>query len=107
MAHLGLVAPASLSRAQGRGHTAAIGSRAPVRRVHTAFSTSMIEGKRHQHLVDGALKTIYGGEECLLTPLPTDSLGRIDFVVTIRGIYERPAETTQMRAREARLYNDL
>lgn len=29
----------------------------------------------HRHLVDGALTTIYGGEECLLMPLPTDSLG--------------------------------
>jgi len=29
----------------------------------------------HRHLADGALTTIYGGEECLLTPLPTDSLG--------------------------------
>ncbi len=29
----------------------------------------------HRHFADGALKTIYGGEECLLTPLPTDSLG--------------------------------
>lgn len=28
-----------------------------------------------RHLLDGALTTIYGGEECLLTPLPTDSLG--------------------------------
>jgi len=28
----------------------------------------------HRHLPDGALTTIYGGEECLLTPLPTDSL---------------------------------
>src|SRR6202140_3792232 len=29
----------------------------------------------HRHFADGALTTIYGGEECLLDPLPTDSLG--------------------------------
>ncbi len=29
----------------------------------------------YRHFADGALTTIYGGEECLLTPLPTDSLG--------------------------------
>ncbi len=29
----------------------------------------------HRHFVNGALTTIYGGEECLLTPMPTDSLG--------------------------------
>jgi carbamoyltransferase len=29
----------------------------------------------YRHFADGRLKTIYGGEECLLTPLPVDSLG--------------------------------
>jgi carbamoyltransferase len=29
----------------------------------------------HRHFANGALTTIYGGEECLLTPLPRDSLG--------------------------------
>jgi carbamoyltransferase len=29
----------------------------------------------HRHFANGALTTIYGGEECLLTPLPIDSLG--------------------------------
>lgn len=29
----------------------------------------------HRHLKDGKLTTIYGGEECLLTPLPIDSIG--------------------------------
>jgi carbamoyltransferase len=29
----------------------------------------------HRHFANGALTTIYGGEECLLTPLPVDSLG--------------------------------
>jgi len=28
----------------------------------------------HRHFANGALKTIYGGEECLLTPLPIDSI---------------------------------
>jgi carbamoyltransferase len=28
----------------------------------------------HRHFADGALKTLYGGEECLLTPLPADSV---------------------------------
>ena len=36
----------------------------------------------HRHLADGALTTIYGGEECLLTPLPTDSLGHAYETVT-------------------------
>jgi len=30
----------------------------------------------HRHLADGVLTTIYGGEECLLTDLPADSLGQ-------------------------------
>jgi carbamoyltransferase len=30
----------------------------------------------HRHFADGALKTIYGGEECLLTRPPIDSLGQ-------------------------------
>ncbi len=29
----------------------------------------------HRHFANGVLKTIYGGEECLLTPLPIDSIG--------------------------------
>jgi carbamoyltransferase len=29
----------------------------------------------HRHFADGALKTIYGGDECLTTPSPIDSLG--------------------------------
>ena len=29
----------------------------------------------HRHFANGAFTTIYGGEECLLTPLPIDSLG--------------------------------
>jgi len=29
----------------------------------------------HRRLADGKLTTIYGGEECLLLPMPTDSLG--------------------------------
>jgi carbamoyltransferase len=29
----------------------------------------------HRYFADGALTTIYGGEECLLQPLPMDSLG--------------------------------
>lgn len=29
----------------------------------------------HRHFRDGKLTTIYGGEECLLTPLPIDSIG--------------------------------
>jgi carbamoyltransferase len=28
----------------------------------------------HRYFANGALKTIYGGEECLLTPLPVDSI---------------------------------
>src|ERR1700734_1156198 len=36
----------------------------------------------HRHFADGALTTIYGGEECLLTPLPTDSLGHAYETVT-------------------------
>jgi carbamoyltransferase len=28
----------------------------------------------HRHFVNGALKTLYGGDECLLTPLPVDSI---------------------------------
>jgi predicted NodU family carbamoyl transferase len=28
----------------------------------------------HRYFANGALKTIYGGEECLLTPLPIDSI---------------------------------
>ena len=30
----------------------------------------------HRHLAGGTLTTIYGGEECLLTPLPAESLGQ-------------------------------
>jgi len=30
----------------------------------------------HRHFADGAMTTIYGGEECLLTPLPAESLGQ-------------------------------
>ena len=30
----------------------------------------------HRHLANGVLTTIYGGEECLLTDLPADSLGQ-------------------------------
>lgn len=29
----------------------------------------------HRYFADGALRTIYGGEECLLSPFPVDSLG--------------------------------
>ena len=29
----------------------------------------------HRYLADGALQTIYGGEDCLLSPFPVDSLG--------------------------------
>ncbi len=29
----------------------------------------------HRYFVNGGVTTIYGGEECLLTPMPTDSLG--------------------------------
>jgi carbamoyltransferase len=29
----------------------------------------------HRYLADGALATIYGGEQCLLSPFPVDSLG--------------------------------
>jgi carbamoyltransferase len=36
----------------------------------------------HRHFSKGALTTIYGGEECLLTPLPTDSLGHAYETVT-------------------------
>jgi carbamoyltransferase len=36
----------------------------------------------HRHFADGALTTIYGGEECLLDPLPTDSLGHAYETVT-------------------------
>jgi carbamoyltransferase len=36
----------------------------------------------HRHFANGALTTIYGGEECLLTPLPTDSLGHAYETVT-------------------------
>jgi carbamoyltransferase len=28
----------------------------------------------HRHLADGALQTLYGGEECLVQPLPADSI---------------------------------
>ena len=28
----------------------------------------------HRHFANGVLKTIYGGDECLLTPLPIDSI---------------------------------
>jgi carbamoyltransferase len=30
----------------------------------------------HHHLANGAIKTIYGGDECLTTPPPIDSLGQ-------------------------------
>jgi carbamoyltransferase len=36
----------------------------------------------HRHLSDGKLTTIYGGEECLLTPLPFDSIGHAYALVT-------------------------
>jgi carbamoyltransferase len=36
----------------------------------------------HRHFAHGKLTTIYGGEECLLTPLPTDSLGHAYETVT-------------------------
>ena len=36
----------------------------------------------HRHFADGALTTIYGGEDCLLDPLPTDSLGHAYETVT-------------------------
>jgi carbamoyltransferase len=36
----------------------------------------------HRHFANGTLTTIYGGEECLLTPLPTDSLGHAYETVT-------------------------
>ena len=36
----------------------------------------------HRHLRDGRLTTIYGGEECLLTPLPIDSIGHAYALVT-------------------------
>jgi carbamoyltransferase len=36
----------------------------------------------HRHLANGKLTAIYGGEECLLTPLPTDSLGHAYETVT-------------------------
>ncbi len=36
----------------------------------------------HRHFSNGKLTTIYGGEECLLTPLPTDSLGHAYETVT-------------------------
>ena len=36
----------------------------------------------HRHLANGTLTTVYGGEECLLTPLPTDSLGHAYETVT-------------------------
>jgi carbamoyltransferase len=36
----------------------------------------------HRHFANGALTTIYGGDECLLTPLPTDSLGHAYETVT-------------------------
>jgi carbamoyltransferase len=35
-----------------------------------------------RHLSDGKLTTIYGGEECLLTPLPIDSVGHAYALVT-------------------------
>jgi carbamoyltransferase len=36
----------------------------------------------HRHFANGSLTTIYGGDECLLTPLPTDSLGHAYETVT-------------------------
>jgi carbamoyltransferase len=36
----------------------------------------------HRHFSGDGLTTIYGGEECLLTPLPTDSLGHAYETVT-------------------------
>lgn len=36
----------------------------------------------HRHFSNGALTTIYGGDECLLTPLATDSLGHAYETVT-------------------------
>lgn len=36
----------------------------------------------HRHFSNGRLTTIYGGDECLLTPLPTDSLGHAYETVT-------------------------
>ena len=36
----------------------------------------------HRHFAHGALTTIYGGEECLLTPLPVDSLGHAYMAMT-------------------------
>jgi carbamoyltransferase len=36
----------------------------------------------HRHFADGVLTTIYGGEECLLTPLPVDSLGHAYMAMT-------------------------
>jgi carbamoyltransferase len=47
----------------------------------------------HRHFADGAITTIYGGEECLLTPRPIDSLGNAYEMMTtalgfIRGRHE-------------------
>jgi carbamoyltransferase len=36
----------------------------------------------HRHFADGALKTIYGGEECLVSPLPIDSIARAYMAMT-------------------------
>jgi carbamoyltransferase len=36
----------------------------------------------HRYFADGALQTIYGGEECLLSPFPVDSLGWAYMYVT-------------------------
>jgi carbamoyltransferase len=36
----------------------------------------------HRHFADGAIRTVYGGEECLLTPLPVDSLGHAYMAAT-------------------------
>ena len=36
----------------------------------------------HRRFAGGSLKTIYGGEECLLTPLPIDSIGYAYMVMT-------------------------
>jgi carbamoyltransferase len=36
----------------------------------------------HRHFANATLKTIYGGEECLLTPLPVDSLAHAYMAMT-------------------------
>jgi carbamoyltransferase len=48
----------------------------------TADAGSDTVNYSHRHFANGALKTIYGREECLLTPLPIDSIAYAYMIMT-------------------------